>query len=99
MLDLFQNWEMLRFRCPKSLLQQTFEQKPLYINEIPIFQTRSSKFLGVIVEQHLTWRNRGVMFGGVMSYFRHAYPLRNQYQGVLVSVQVVQRGLIDWSQP
>src|SRR6218665_1920629 len=40
-----------------SLRKKLSTIKPLYINEIPIVQTRSSKFLGVIVDEHLTWRD------------------------------------------
>src|SRR6218665_2004577 len=40
-----------------SLRKKLSTIKHLYINEIPIVQTRLSKFLGVIVDEHLTWRD------------------------------------------
>src|SRR6218665_2005663 len=51
------NLEKTNFIVFSSLRKKLSTIKPLYINEIPIIQTRSSKFLGVIVDEHLTWRD------------------------------------------
>src|SRR6218665_2710607 len=53
------NLEKTNFIVFSSLRKKLSTIKPLYMNEIPIVQTRSSKFLGVIVDEHLTWRDQG----------------------------------------
>src|SRR6218665_65111 len=60
-----------------SLRKKLSTIKPLYINEIPIVQTRSSKF----VDEHLTWRDHVLAFSnkiakniGVLLRVRHCLP-------------------------
>jgi len=75
------NLEKTNFIVFSSLRKKLSTIKPLYINEIPIIQTRSSKFLGVIVDEHLTWRDHVLAVSnkiakniGVLLRVRHCLP-------------------------
>src|SRR6218665_40023 len=56
------NLEKNNFIIFSSLRKKLSTIKPLYINDIPIVQTRLSKFLGVIVDEHLNWSLGGTMY-------------------------------------
>src|SRR6218665_89081 len=75
------NLEKKYFIIFSSLRKKLSPMKPLYINEIPIVQTRSAKFLGVIVDEHLTWRDHVLAVSnkiakniGVLFRVRHCLP-------------------------
>src|SRR6218665_588477 len=80
------------FSSPRKKLST---MKPFYINEILIIQTESSKFLGVIVDEALTWRDHVLVVSnkiakniGVPLRVRHCLPkhiLFNLYYTLIFS--------------
>lgn len=69
------------------------ENRPLLINDTPITQTSTSKFLGVIVDHHLTWKDHIITITnkiakniGVLHRIKHCLPkavLLNLYYSLI----------------
>lgn len=67
-----------------SSARKTASRKALFLNGISLNQTQSTKFLGVIIDQHLTWHEHITLITkkisknlGVLARIRHNIPFQS----------------------